>query len=500
MAFPAESLLERTWRNSIKHVCEFLELNHSHHWMVWNLSERSYRTGKLKERIIANPFVDHHPPELSLLATIMSLMHSWITASEDNICVVHCIGGKGRTGTIISSYLLYSGYYDDASECMDHFGEMRSTEGKGVTQPSQRRYIEYFEHIIKGNPVFIRPIVLCEIKLGPMPMNHEYGLKVFTSPNHGDEIYSSFPVYKKSKCRKHILTFRVNQVVHRDLYVKIVKKKPVTGKIIDKFHIVLHTYFIDRERMIFPKSVIDMCDGKKIPETMTLEIQFSKINKDLDTNEYQLEPELENVRRDYASRNNIQDIEFIEPSMSEYVHRSKRRPLGALEIARYQRESRANSGSSPDSDTETETELMDSPRNVTFQSSDNVRDIEGDRLREENISSGAVRKRSLAFCVPDEFPVKERFVKKDESVFYLPDSLVDSLLSTNDSDDFSSFSEILPPAEGEEYSSESEEEEEVANSFKQHDFLKQRKGKIQDIQVGSRKISLLSGHRKLSPK
>lgn len=45
------------------------------------------------------PFVDHHPPPLALLCKIIDTMAFWLRSDINNVAVVHCVGGKGRTGT-----------------------------------------------------------------------------------------------------------------------------------------------------------------------------------------------------------------------------------------------------------------------------------------------------------------------------------------------------------------------------------------------------------------
>lgn len=63
---------------------------------------------------------------------------------------MHCNAGKGRTGTLIACYLIFSGLANTAREAIIYYGWKRFSSGRGVTQPSQVRYVEYFEHVYKG--------------------------------------------------------------------------------------------------------------------------------------------------------------------------------------------------------------------------------------------------------------------------------------------------------------------------------------------------------------
>ena len=41
---------------------------------------------------------------------------------------MHCNSGKGRAGTACTSYLLYSGFFEDIVDCAKLFGARRFTD------------------------------------------------------------------------------------------------------------------------------------------------------------------------------------------------------------------------------------------------------------------------------------------------------------------------------------------------------------------------------------
>jgi phosphatidylinositol-3,4,5-trisphosphate 3-phosphatase/dual-specificity protein phosphatase PTEN len=84
------------------------------------------------------PFDDHNPCPLELIPRFCADVDAWLAADPENVVAVHCKAGKGRTGLLISAYLLHCGLRTTAEAALRWFGFKRTANGQGVTIP---RYV-----------------------------------------------------------------------------------------------------------------------------------------------------------------------------------------------------------------------------------------------------------------------------------------------------------------------------------------------------------------------
>jgi protein-tyrosine phosphatase len=147
MGYPADTA-ESLYRNNMKHIVKFLEKFHPDKYKVFNLrGQYAYDEKNFHYRVVSYEMKDHHPPRLELMAPFCREVHDHLEKDPTNVVAVHCKAGKGRTGVMICAYLYYIKFFENPRQIMDYYSIVRTHNNKGVTIPSQRRYVYYFAHL-----------------------------------------------------------------------------------------------------------------------------------------------------------------------------------------------------------------------------------------------------------------------------------------------------------------------------------------------------------------
>ena len=258
-------------KNEASRVAEFLAHRHGSHFRVFDLTlERAYSANTFTEAVfretgdkallnehpivVRRGFADHHPAPLRFLFQLLDEIDRFLAEDAQNVTVLHCMAGRGRTGLAVCAYLLYSGIAVTADAALTMFSNAR---GQPLRTPSQRRYISYVDrflhgiaHIPVGVPVVATlsrsslplqvpepPVVLQDVELRMVPDNLRLSLEfVQLLPPHKRLIARSFDVING---KAHI-----GHVLNGDFMIRGLQISPKEDPVPMVFRASLHTLFL----------------------------------------------------------------------------------------------------------------------------------------------------------------------------------------------------------------------------------------------------------------
>ncbi|XP_032218321.2 tensin isoform X2 [Nematostella vectensis] len=280
MSFPGTGL-ESTYRNNLRDVAKMLQRKHQDKYMVFNLSERRYDISKLNHQVLDFGWPDHLAPPLERLCSIIKSIDSWLKTDPQHVVVVHCKGGKGRTGVVISAYMHFSKMCSSPEAALDWFAIKRFYDDKlgGVTQPSQRRYVHYFSDYLEGKiklssePMFLHHVIVHGIpnfdsKGGCKPFLRVYdGLKL---------VYTSGVFLVTQDMERVCITIEGGLILHGDVLIKCYHKNTLSSVRDIIFRCQFHTGAIKDCVLVLDKTDLDEAHrDKRFPDNCKVEFVFS---------------------------------------------------------------------------------------------------------------------------------------------------------------------------------------------------------------------------------
>lgn len=281
MGFPSEGT-EGIYRNHMKDVKRFFDSRHKGHYKVYNLcSERDYDPKKFEGRVAKYPFDDHNAPPFVLMEPFCEDVAEYLQDPQ-NVAVIHCKAGKGRTGVMICALLCHIGMFENAQEALDFYGHARTKNGKGVTIPSQIRYVHYYGQYLKEKtPYRATTKIFKSVRLVGIPAIHAHTCSPYFVIRHGPaqvQIHKSKVYEGITKDQKEaVLDLVPPMPVCGDVKLEFYHRSSRGGK--EKmFNIWFNTFFLREDRLFAPKPTIDKANKDKkhkiYPEDFAVELSF----------------------------------------------------------------------------------------------------------------------------------------------------------------------------------------------------------------------------------
>ena len=236
MGFPATGC-ETIYRNSLVDLKLYLDRYHGE-YKIYNLcieKKRIYPKNLwIDKKVGLFPFNDHAPCPIKLILDFCIDLCIYLTVNPRGVAAIHCKAGKGRTGVMIVCYLIFSELCQTTDEALTHYASQRTLNNKGVTIPSQIRYIKYFETYLSAN--FERPFMRCIPKIIKTDLNKGYE-NMIVNYNTDMSYFTTINSFKLKSCL--IGPFSEEMNLQYD-FSAITRKKldfensKITRKIIDK--------------------------------------------------------------------------------------------------------------------------------------------------------------------------------------------------------------------------------------------------------------------------
>lgn len=197
--FPAAGI-EHFFRNPRYEMVRFFDRYHKNHYKVYNLCcepGRGYAPEVFHGRVERYPFRDHCVPSLECMFEFANSVKAWVEADPKNVVTVHCKAGKGRSGVMTCIAMLRLGHFDTAKAAIDHYDSVRVTNSKGLTVPSQRKYVHIFEQLwrdhlkVEGN-IGDKPAEEVPYSLYQLPRQPQVSIKAVRVKKSGFKVDNRF--------------------------------------------------------------------------------------------------------------------------------------------------------------------------------------------------------------------------------------------------------------------------------------------------------------------
>jgi len=159
------------YTNPIADYCMFFNKKFKHRYCIYNLSGKRYRDTKFHGSVCNHPIKEKDVCPFRRIKPLCDSMVSWLDKDEKNVLAIHGKNGRGRTGMIVSCLICQLNKWFTANRAMRYFAAQRSKNMSGVTTPSQRLYVCYYERYLSDADSIpdSRPLKFHSLFMSPVP-------------------------------------------------------------------------------------------------------------------------------------------------------------------------------------------------------------------------------------------------------------------------------------------------------------------------------------------
>uniref|UniRef100_A0A4W3J3K5 DnaJ heat shock protein family (Hsp40) member C6 n=1 Tax=Callorhinchus milii TaxID=7868 RepID=A0A4W3J3K5_CALMI len=298
MSYPADGV-ELSFKNHIDDVRAFLDSRHLDHYTIFNLSQKSYRSAKIHNRISECSWPARQAPSLHNLYAVCKNMHHWLQQNPRNVCAIHCMDGCAASAILVSAMFCFCHLFSCPVPALQLFNVKKPGP---VPWPSHRRYIGYICQMVSEKPTLphTKPIIIKTIIVSPVPCFNKQrnGCRPFLEVFVGEtKIFTTVQDYdrmREHRIQEGKVVIPLGVSVHGDVILAAFHMRSTLGGRLQAkltntqiFQIQFHTGFISPGISVlkFTKPELDACDSpEKYPSLfhVVLEVQVEAKEKRID--------------------------------------------------------------------------------------------------------------------------------------------------------------------------------------------------------------------------
>uniref|UniRef100_A0A8C6PZ17 Tensin 3 n=1 Tax=Nothobranchius furzeri TaxID=105023 RepID=A0A8C6PZ17_NOTFU len=251
---------EEIYSHNLKDVTRMLKSKHADNYLTINLSEKRHDLSRMNPKTLDTGWPDMHAPPLDKICTICKAMESWLNADPLHVVVIHCRGGKGRIGVVISSFVHFTDASASADQALDRFAMRKYYDDKvsALMTPSQKRYVWILNSLLSGSmKINASPLFLHCVILHGLP-NFDAATRVcrpYIKVYQGMQaVYSSGVYHVGAGHRDRVcIILEPAQLLKGDIMIKCYHKSDVTSEREVIFRLQFHTGAVQGYNLMFDK-------------------------------------------------------------------------------------------------------------------------------------------------------------------------------------------------------------------------------------------------------